>query len=170
MLFIKKLYEDYKSDVFYYLVSITHDSDLSEDLTSETFLAAIKSISRYKGNADIKTWLFSIARYKWYEHLRKRKNEVSFDDLAEIYIQQNEDIENRLYRSEIAKMCLTVLDKEPEQARNIVKMRIEGFSYYEIAKRYGISESSARVINFRTKKRIRQILEKRYGDMSGDNF
>lgn len=160
MLFIKKLYEAYKSDVFYYLVSITHDSDLSEDLTSETFLAAIKSISRYKGNADIKTWLFSIARYKWYEHLRKRKNEVSFDDLAEIYIEQNEDIENRLYQSEIAKMCLTVLDKEPERARNIVKMRIEGFSYYEIAKRYEISESSARVINFRTKKKIRQILEK----------
>jgi RNA polymerase sigma-70 factor (ECF subfamily) len=39
-------------------------------------------------------------------------------------------------------------------------MRIEGFSYYEIAKRYEISESSARVINFRTKKKIRQILEK----------
>jgi RNA polymerase sigma-70 factor (ECF subfamily) len=160
MLFIKKLYEDYKADVFYYLVSITHDSDLSEDLTSETFLAAIKSIASYKGDASIKTWLFSIARYKWYEHLRKRKSEVLFDSLAEIYIEKNEDIVNRLYQKEIAKMCLIVLDKEPERARNIVKMRIEGFSYYEIAKKYEISESSARVISFRTRKKIRQILEK----------
>lgn len=160
MLLIKKLYEDYMSDVFYYLVSITHDSGLSEDLTSETFLAAIKSISRYKGEADIKTWLFSIARHKWYEYLRKRKKEVSFDDLAGIYIEENKDIEEQFVQSQIVKMCLSVLDKEPEQARNIVKMRIEGFSYYEIAKKYNISESSARVINFRTKKKVRRILEK----------
>lgn len=160
MLLIKKLYKDYKSDVFYYFVSITHDSNLSEDLTSETFLAAIKSISRYKGEADIKTWLFSIARHKWYEYLRKRKKEVSFDDLAGIYIEENKDIEEQFVQSQIVKMCLSVLDKEPEQARNIVKMRIEGFSYYEIAKKYNISESSARVINFRTKKKVRQILEK----------
>lgn len=160
MLLIKKLYEDYKSDVFYYLVSITHDSDLSEDLTSETFLAAIKSISRYKGEADIKTWLFSIARHKWYEYLRKRKKETSFDDLAEIYIEENKDIEEQFVQSQIVKMCLNILDKESEQTRNIVKMRIEGFSYYEIAKKYNINESSARVINFRTKKKVRQILEK----------
>lgn len=160
MLFIKKLYEEYKSDVFYYLVSITHDSNLSEDLTSETFLAAIKSISRYKGDSDIKTWLFSIARHKWYEYLRKRKKELSFDDLAGIYVDQNIDIENQFVQNEIAKMCLQVLDNEPELGRNIVKMRIEGFSYYEIAQKYNINENSARVINFRTKKKIREILEK----------
>ena len=75
MLLIEKLYSDYKSDVFYYLVSVTHDSDLSEDLTSETFLSAIKSLSGFKGKSDIKTWLFSIARHKWYEHLRKKKDD-----------------------------------------------------------------------------------------------
>lgn len=160
MLLIKKLYEDYKSDVFYYLVSITHDSNLSEDLTSETFLAAIKSISRYKGESDIKTWLFSIARHKWYEYLRKRKKEVSFENLAEIYIEKGKDIGEEFVQSQIVEMCLRILDKEPEQSRNIVKMRIEGFSYYEIARKYNISESSARVINFRTKKKVREILEK----------
>lgn len=108
----------------------------------------------------MKTWLFSIARYKWYEHLRKRKNEVSFDDLAEIYIEQNEDMESRFYQKEVIKIFLHILDKEPVQTRNIVKMRIEGFSYYEIAKKYEISESSARVINFRTIKKIREILER----------
>lgn len=39
-------------------------------------------------------------------------------------------------------------------------MRIEGYSFYEIAMKYNISESSARVIDFRTKKKIRGILEK----------
>lgn len=160
MIFIKNLYEDYKDDIFYYLVSITHDSKLSEDLTSETFLAAIKSISKYKGKSDIKTWLFSIARYKWYEHLRKKKQEISFDELFENYIEECDDLENRFYKKEMARRYLDILAKESERSADIVKMRINGFSYYEIAKKHGISENSARVIDFRTKKKVRQILEK----------
>lgn len=64
MLIIKKIYEEYKKDVFVYLVSLTNDTCLSEDLVSETFLSAIKSIHRFKGESSIKTWLFSIARNK----------------------------------------------------------------------------------------------------------
>ncbi|MFQ7523725.1 MAG: RNA polymerase sigma factor [Terrisporobacter sp.] len=64
MLIIKKIYEEYKKDVFVYLMSLTNDACLSEDLVSETFLSAIKSIYRFKGESSIKTWLFSIARNK----------------------------------------------------------------------------------------------------------
>ena len=64
MLIIKKIYEEYKKDVFVYLMSLTNDTCLSEDLVSETFLSAIKSIQRFKGESSIKTWLFSIARNK----------------------------------------------------------------------------------------------------------
>lgn len=77
MFVIKKLYEKYKQDVFGYLISLTHNPTLSEDLTSETFLSAIKSLPNFKGNSDIKTWLFSIARHKWYENLRKEKHDIS---------------------------------------------------------------------------------------------
>ena len=51
---IHNLYQKYKNDVYLYLISLTHDQILSEDLTSETFLGAIKSISKYKGESDIK--------------------------------------------------------------------------------------------------------------------
>lgn len=47
MLIIKKIYEEYKHDVFIYLVSLTKDASLSEDLVSETFLSAIKSLHRF---------------------------------------------------------------------------------------------------------------------------
>lgn len=70
---VQFLYQKYKNDVYAYLISLTHDKTLSEDLTSETFLGAIKSLSKYKGEADIKTWIFSIARFKWYEYIRKNK-------------------------------------------------------------------------------------------------
>ena len=53
-----------------------------------------------------------------------------------------------------------MLDREPERTRKIVLMRLEGYSFYEIGKKCGISESSARVVDFRTKAKIREILKK----------
>ena len=43
-------------------------------------------------------------------------------------------------------------------------MRIAGFSFYEIGLKYGVSENSARVIDFRAKAKIRKILEKEWFD------
>jgi len=71
---IEKLYMDYKDDVYRYLVSLTKNPDLSEDLLSETFVSAISSISNFKGQSSVKTWLFSIARNMWLQKIRKERN------------------------------------------------------------------------------------------------
>lgn len=160
MFAIKAIYEQHKQDVFRYLVSLTHHPSLSEDLTSETFLAAIKSLSRFEGRSDIKTWLFSIARHKWYEHLRKEKSVVSIDDLIENYISDEYEPDELLVQTDMINRISELLEKENTRTRDIVMLRIEGYSFYEIAKRYEISEGSARVIDFRTKKKLKDILSK----------
>lgn len=160
MLVIKRIYEEYKHDVFTYLVSLTRDSLLAEDLVSDTFLAAIKSLARFRGDSDIKTWLFSIARNKWYEHLRRVKPTVSLYELAERYLRSEYDIEALSIQRETAQAMLQLLDKEPERTKDIVLMRIEGYPFFEIAQKHGISESSARVIDHRAKKKIREALAK----------
>lgn len=160
MLIIKNIYEKYKQDVFRYLVRLTHNPTLSEDLVSETFLSAIKSLHRFRGDSDIKTWLFSIARYKWYEYLRKKKDEISFDNLAKNYLRENIDLESNIIKGEIADRILSLIEKESAKTKDIILMRIRGYSFYEISQKHNISESSARVIDFRAKKKIRKILEK----------
>lgn len=160
MLTIKNIYEEYKQDVFIYLVSLTNDTELSEDLVSETFLSAIKCIYKFKGNSSIKTWLFSIARNKWYEYLRKQKYTTSLDDLTYTYIMGALDLEEKFIQKDISNKILCLLDNEQSRTKDIVLMRIEGYSYYEICEKYGISESSARVIDYRAKKKIRDILIK----------
>lgn len=160
MLTIKMVYEKYKDDVFRYLVSLTHDPGLSEDLASETFLSALKSLPNFRGDSDIKTWLFSIARYKWYEYLRKKKEDTSFDDLAKNYLKDKIDVEDLVINKQVVEKILSLLEKEPPRTKDIVLMRIKRYSFYEISQKHKISESSARVIDFRTKKKIREILEK----------
>ena len=157
---IRKIYEEYKQDVFVYLVSLTNDTSLSEDLVSETFLSAIKSIHRFKGQSSIKTWLFSIARNKWYEYLRKEKSTTSLDDLAYHYIVSESDLEEKAIHKDISHKIVYLLEQESARTKDIVLMRIEGYSYLEISQKHGITESSARVIDYRANKNIKDILIK----------
>ena len=160
---IEKIYKLYKDDIYKYLISLTYDPSLSEDLLSETFIRAIKSIGRFKGDSSIKTWLFSVARYTWYDYLRKEKKEIPFHDLLNLYISEN--IEKETINNEAAERIIELLKEEDERNRDIVMMRIKGYSYYDIGIKHNISESSARVINFRTKNKIKDILEKEgFGD------
>jgi len=154
---IENLYRQYKQDVFYYLMSLTHNPTLSEDLLSETFLKAIHALPRFKENSSIKTWLFGIARNLWLQHLRGFKAQVEYDDLLEIYI--TESMEDRLIAKETIFRIHELLSTKDERTRNIVNMRIDGFSYSEISEKIGVSESSARVIDFRVKKWIQSKLE-----------
>lgn len=157
---LKKIYEEYKQDVFKYLVSLTHDTSLSEDLVSETFLGALKSLHKFKGESSIKTWLFSIARNKWYEYLRKEKFNISIDDLAYNYILSESDLDDVLIKKELYNKIINLLKSEPPRTEDIILMRIKGYSYFEIGKKHNISESSARAIDYRAKKKIKEILIK----------
>lgn len=156
---IRKLYETYRQDVYRYLVSLTKDPALAEDLLSETFLGAIRSLPRFRQEADVKTWLFSIARRKWFDHLRREKIVLSEEELTGRYFAA-EDAESAVLRREAAGRIRELLDTEPERSRKIVLMRIEGYSFREIAGKTGLSESSVRVIDHRVRKKIREILQK----------
>ena len=157
---LEELFRTYYKDIFCYLYSLSHDASLSEDLTSEVFLKVVKSIGTFRGEADIKTWLFSIARHEWYDYLRKKNKEIRAEVLTEFCESMELGPEAKCHIQEIIDRIYQLLEQEPERARHIVLMRLDGYSFYEIGNKIGISESSARVIDFRTKDKIRKILKK----------
>ena len=166
---LEKLFRTYYKDIYQYLFSLTHDASLSEDLTSEVFLEVVKSIASFRGEADMKTWMFSIARHKWIDNLRKKKRRVELEVLSDLVGEERGEMgvasaenkpEEQVLNKELLERIYALIEEEPERTRNIVKFRLEGYSFYEIAKKENVSESSARVIYFRAKEKIRQILVK----------
>lgn len=160
---LEKLFHTYYKDIYRYLYSLTHDASLSEDLASDVFLEVVKSIASFRGEADMKTWMFSIARHKWMDSLRKKNRRVEIEVLSELVGEKQEIFngpEEQYLEKELLERIYSLLEKEPERTRNIMKQRLEGYSFYEIGKLQGISESSARVIYFREKEKLRQILVK----------
>jgi RNA polymerase sigma-70 factor, ECF subfamily len=62
--------------VFAYLVSrCGNDMSLAEELSQQTFIAAISQRSRFDGRSDVVTWLCGIARHKLADHFRAVERE-----------------------------------------------------------------------------------------------
>lgn len=68
---INDICKKYYNTVFKYLISLTHNINLSEELTQETFCIAIKEIDKFKGNCTISTWLCIIAKHLYYKEIKK---------------------------------------------------------------------------------------------------
>ena len=155
---LAELFEKYYIDVYTYLYSLCRDASLSEDLASDVFLEVVKSISAFRGESDIKTWLFSIARHKWFAYLKRKKRQIPTQSIHELYDTAALGTTNEV--NEAADMVRDILSGESALTRDVVQMRLDGYSYYEIAMKHKISENSARVVYFRAKSRIRKYLER----------
>ncbi len=158
---IAALYEQYRKDIYGYLVSLTHDKSLAEDLCSDVFVGAMISLPQFRGDADLKTWLFSIARHKWYEQIRRERRDASRLLQLGFYLQEAAPgAEQAVMREDLVQRALALLDEEKPAHKTILLMRAEGYSFHEIATRLTLSESSARVIDFRLRKKLRERLLK----------
>lgn len=159
MILSEELFSEYYKDVFRYLYSLCHDPSLSEDMTSEVFLEVVNSIGGFRGECDVKTWLFSIARHRWMRYLQKKRVQIETAALYDFEEVSDPDAEERENIRELVGRIYELIEDEDERPKSVALMRLDGYSFYEIGRSLGISENSARVVFFRTKERIRKKLE-----------
>ena len=76
--YIEKLYQTYYMDVYSYIMTLTKDASLSEELTQEVFYRAMKS--EFQGKSSERTWLCAIAKNLCTDEFRKRKKEAVYDE------------------------------------------------------------------------------------------
>lgn len=155
-----ELFDHYYKDIYTYLYSLSRDASLSEDLTSEVFLEVVKSIATFRGESDIKTWLFSIARHKWYAYLRKKNTQIQAESIHNLYDSNFIENQHFSFPSDLEQIIKTLLNNESGIAKDVFQLRLNGYSYFEISEKLNISENSARVIFFRMKTKIKKYLEK----------
>lgn len=149
---IEELYQSYNKDVYYYIYSICKNQTLSEDLTSETFYQVMLSLSSFSGKSSMKTWIFGIARNVIYKELRKRKVEVPIND----FIEFNEYKDHHLLLSQIEEE----ISNMPELNQVVFRLRNEGYSYEEIGEKLSLNSRSIRVVQHRTRNRLKKRLER----------
>ena len=154
---IEKIYNENFIIVYKFLICLTHDKEISEDLTQETFYKAIMNIDKFKGNCKMSVWLCEIAKNLWLNELKRRKK-ITFTDVdtIEIYNQYSidEEVENKKELENLNKK-ISMLDKEVQK---VVYLKIYGgMTFKEIGNLLGKSEVWARVNFYRAKQKIKEV-------------
>jgi RNA polymerase sigma-70 factor (ECF subfamily) len=170
----ERLVNERSGDVYALLYRLTADAEEARDLTQETFLRAFQSISRFRGEANLKTWLYRIAinqarnRWRWWRR-RRRDATVSLDGSDR---PDEQALTGRLRNEAAVDPEQETLAHEREQQlreallglrrsyREAVILRdVEGFSYEEIAATLQINIGTVKSRLSRGRLELRKKLE-----------
>ena len=152
-----EIYRQYARTVYKYLLSMTRDADLAEELTQETFYQAIRSSTRYDGSTKITTWLCGIAKNVLFTWRRKHKETAPLEDAEQNTDLISESSEEAALQSLEKLRLIRRLHDLPEPYREVMYLRaFGGLSFKEIAEVSGKTENWARVTFYRGKEKLRK--------------
>ena len=140
---IEKLYQEYFSVVYKYILSLSRDPLTAEEITQETFFKALKKIGSFRGDCSIRVWLCQIAKNLYYDQLKKQSR---FEELPEEYGESTASPENDMIRATDRKMINKILHSLKEPYKEVFTLRTYGeLSFSEIAELFQKTTSWARV-------------------------
>jgi RNA polymerase sigma-70 factor (ECF subfamily) len=153
------LYHRYKHRVYAYCYRLLRHPQNAEDATQETFMKIHRSLHQLENPGSLQTWMFSIARNEAFtilrrarpvEELEKAENEVWEEEGPLEQIVERE-------RAAIVQHCVTLL--KPAYREVLILREYEHFSYSEIARVTGTSESAVKSALFKARKAMGKKLD-----------
>lgn len=153
---IEAIYRAYFTDVYRYCMRLTGDPDAAEELTSETFFAAMQKLKGFRGDCELRVWLCEIAKNKYLSEQRKRKP-VPLDET----IEAAEDSPERLaIRNDDANRAAEAVHRLEEPYKEVFLLRVYGEMPFDaIGKLFGKTANWACVTFHRAKQRVQNALE-----------
>ena len=155
---IEKIYEEYFETVNKYLFCLTHNNDISEELTQETFYKAVKKIDTYKGECKISVWLCQIAKNLWYDEYRKNKKIVNTEENYLLNLQALDTLEEQVISNDEKISLYKKMQLLDDKTREVMYLRITGeLSFKEIGIILNKTENWARVTFYRGKNQLKEV-------------
>ena len=155
---MEKIYEQYFETVNKYLFCLTHNSDISEELTQETFYKAVQKIDSYKGECKISVWLCQIAKNLWFDQCRKNKKRKNTEEIDLTDTQMLNTLEEQIISKDEKVSLYRKMQKLDGKTREVIYLRITGeLSFKEIGTILNKTENWARVTFYRGKNKLKEV-------------
>ncbi len=155
---IEKIYEEYFEIVNKYLFCLSHNNDISEELTQETFYKAVKKINTYKGECKMAVWLCQIAKNLWYDECRKNKKVINTEEKYLINVQALDTVEEQVIANDEKISLYKKMQTLDDKTREVMYLRITGeLSFKEIGIILNKTENWARVTFYRGKNQLKEV-------------
>lgn len=167
-----QLIERHSGEIYGLLLRILKDPEEASDVTQEVFLRAFKGIGKFRGDANVRTWLYRIAinqsrnRYRWWK-IRKRDKTVSLDSgpagtemsYSEVIPAEDPGPEDEMLRKEQRKSLEKAIKELPKNFREaVVLCDVQGFTYEEIARILEINIGTVKSRISRGRRELRRLL------------
>ncbi|MCK5277093.1 MAG: sigma-70 family RNA polymerase sigma factor [Cyclobacteriaceae bacterium] len=158
------LYDRYFTMIFSFIFRKIDDEDSTADLTSQTFLKALRNIKKYKyKGVPFSAWLYRIASNEVNKYYRQSNKKLvfSFDEQEfENLIEQNIEEEKELDIDYIIRQMHALNESDIE----VLELRFfESKSFAEMAFILEISEANAKMRTYRAIEKLRKLLKRREG-------
>jgi RNA polymerase sigma-70 factor (ECF subfamily) len=156
------LYERYVDTVYRYVYVRVGTRQTAEDLTSETFVRALRRIDSFSWQGrDIAAWFVTIARNLVIDNAKSARFrlEVATADMLDADEHVDAPETEVLQRMRDARLVEAVRTLKPEQAECLVLRFLQGLSLTECAKVLGKSEGAVKQLQLRAVRSLRRELE-----------
>ena len=155
------LYDHYQSSVFRFLFYRTRSSQLAEDLTSETFFRALRSMSNFRWQGkDFGAWLMTIARNLATDHFKagRTRLELTTEDMG-VHDDATEGPESAVLAGLTNEILLCALKALPAEQRDCLIMRfLQGMSIAETAAVLGRSDGAVKQLQLRGVRNLAKLM------------
>jgi RNA polymerase sigma-70 factor (ECF subfamily) len=153
-----ELYARYVERIYRYHLIRTGSVQDAQDLTSQTFLAALESIASYRGQASFGGWLFGIASHKVADHYRRRRTHLDLERAEELDDPGSSPEQVVAMRQQMARVAEALQSLAPEQAEALT-LRIYGeLTAAEIGRVVNKSEAAVKMMVHRGLCKLREKL------------
>ena len=157
---MEQMYNEYFNTVYKYLLCLTHDTTISEELTQETFCKALEKIHTFRGESKVSVWLCSIAKHLLINEQNKRKKVIETTNEFLENIEDSKEIENNTILKDEKMNLYKKIQKLDNNSKEVVLLRITGeLSFKEIGDILGRTENWTRVTFYRAKKKLEEVDE-----------
>ncbi|MDR2752796.1 MAG: RNA polymerase sigma factor [Oscillospiraceae bacterium] len=158
------LMAEFQQPLIFFLQGYVHSPEAAEDLAEEAFVELLLHKGRFKGQSSFKTFLFSVARHKAIDFLRReqRRRTVPLEEIAELGMRDDgHSPEEALEEQERALLLLDAMAQLPQEYGEVLwLLYVERLHYEEIAQVMHKKTKQIDNLAYRARNALRTIVGK----------
>ena len=168
------LVNQHRKLVWHMVLRMVRQQEDAEDICQEVFIRVYKSISKYRGDSKLSTWVGAIAYNTCLDHVRKKGKElvVHTDQLVELPATESSphSPQEVLQRNEVKSIVHKLVEKLPLHYRTVITLfYLEEFSLQEIGEITGMQEGTIKSYLHRGRNLIHDAVVEQYPEMAAVN-
>ena len=157
---LDKIYRNNFIKVYRYILSLSGDPHLAEDITQDTFFKAMQRLDSFRGDCALTTWLCRIARNQYLNYMNRQTRSQDIAKQSQQSAAASDSIDADLIKQEQAMEIIDAMQKLANPYKEVFSLRtFSELSFKEIGKEFGKSDNWARVIYHRAKLKIKEELK-----------